>query len=71
MPFVNTPRGTITSDDLTIHVFATDHRKVYGRHEYLVTPVAGHGTKWVHATRIAWTEAPIHTVVPKLAEVGL
>lgn len=70
MPFENTPTGNIQSDGLTITVVATDERKVYGRLEYAVTPVAGEGSKWVHGTRIEWVRPPIRRLRPVPARAG-
>ena len=38
--------GTISLDGMTIEVEITDARTRYGQTDYLITPVAGHGSKW-------------------------
>ena len=61
--FTNSPRGSITADDLTIDILALEDRRVYGRTEYLVTPTAGSGEKWVQSQRITWTVPPVAPAV--------
>lgn len=52
--------GSLHSEgyDLTFRVHIKDAREVWGRTDYLVTPVAGTGEKWVSAERISDVQIP-------------
>lgn len=46
-------RGTIVCNlSLTVEVKITDVRKIYGKTQYLVTPVAGKGERWVEDVEV-------------------
>lgn len=45
-------------DVLTFRVEIKDARKVYGRTDYLVMPVAGSGEQWVSAERVSNLSVP-------------
>lgn len=45
-------RGTLTVDSLTLTVDIRDARQVFGRVDYLVTPVDGGGEQWVSSDRV-------------------
>lgn len=47
--------------DLTFHVRIKDARRVWDRTDYLVTPVAGSGEKWVSADRVTDVQVPTVT----------
>lgn len=40
------------TNELTIRVEIRDQRIVYGRREYLVTPVDGSGESWVYGSNV-------------------
>ena len=42
-----------SSDGMTFEVRVLDARQVFGRIDYLVSPVTGYGTQWVSADRVA------------------
>lgn len=48
--------------DLTFEVSIKDAREVWGRTDYLVTPVAGTGEKWVSAERVS--NVQVATITP-------
>ena len=48
---------TITYNGLTFRVRILETRRIYGRDEVKITPVAGSGEKWVRAEKIK-EEAP-------------
>lgn len=45
-------RGVVEVDGLQVLVRVLDARTVWGRVQYLVTPVAGSGQRWVDAARV-------------------
>lgn len=45
--------------DLAIQVRVTDARTRFGSVDVLVTPVAGHGLKWVLADTVSLTPLPL------------
>jgi hypothetical protein len=49
----HTPAGA-----LAFRVTIKDARKVYGRTDYLVTPVSGSGEQWVSAERVSNLSTP-------------
>ena len=44
------------ADTLRVTCLVVEERRVYGRVEYLVTPIEGEGTAWVRADRIITPE---------------
>lgn len=50
--------GDLHVDALAFRVQIKDARKVYGRTDYLVTPVTGGGEQWVSAERVSNLSAP-------------
>ena len=65
---LNEPMGFVQLDSLTLLVKAIGTRIVYGRREYLVTPVSGTGEKWVYGKQIRWTEEPVLSTVQKVEQ---
>lgn len=47
---------TLSMGELRVEVVVLDVRTVFGRTDYLVTPVAGSGTTWVDSDRTIATE---------------
>jgi hypothetical protein len=47
--------GSLRVGELKIDVRIADARQVWGRLDYLVSPVAGQGAEWVSAERVALT----------------
>lgn len=56
----NEPEGLVPVEEgeLKVLVKATKTRVAYGRREYLFTPVAGSGNKWMYGRKVRWLEEP-------------
>ncbi len=56
----NEPKGFVKMEEgsVTVMVTAVESRVSYGRREYLVTPVAGEGSRWCYATGVTWVDEP-------------
>lgn len=53
---LNPPRAALVAVPgwFTVRAWATHTRKLFGRLEYLVAPMAGTGEKWVTAENVTW-----------------
>lgn len=49
---------TTYTEGLKVPVTVKDARQVYGRTDYLVTPIGGSGEKWVEEWRVADLQIP-------------
>ena len=57
----NEPQGFVPVEEgeMKVLVKATKTRVSYGRREYLFTPVAGSGEKWMYGRKVSrWLEEP-------------
>jgi hypothetical protein len=52
---------TTYTEGLKVPVTVKDAREVYGRTDYLVTPIGGSGEKWVEAYRVTDLQVPTIT----------
>jgi len=61
---IGTTALLISREKFAVQVKILDARSNYGRHEYLVEPVAGAGSAWVTIDRLTWEGLKIQEVKP-------